>query len=175
METERFILRPFKEKDAQPMFDNWASDSEVTKYLTWLPHKNIEETKQIIGVWLEQEKKGKTHRFCIVPKGSDEPIGAIDIAGYKENGIPEIGYVLSRKYWNQGIMTEVCKAYVEYLFNQGFSEIIIGADERNIGSNRVITKCGFTFINKETRPCSSFKPEEVTINWYVIQKLKNHV
>jgi ribosomal-protein-alanine N-acetyltransferase len=169
METKRFILRPYQNSDLEAIFYNWANDDEVTKYLTWPTHKSLEDTKQILNIWLEEEKKTVTHRFCIVPKGEDKPIGAIDIPCMHDN-IPEIGYCLSRKYWNQGIMTEVCHAYIDYLFSIGYTEIIICADERNIASNRVIEKCGFTFTLKETKICSSFKPYEVTVNCYKITK-----
>ena len=67
-------------------------------------------------------------------------------------------------------MTEACKAVVEYLFAIGYKTILIEADERNIGSNRVIEKVGFKFTNKETKPCSSFKPDIITVNWYKIIK-----
>ena len=90
----------------------------------------------------------------------------------RNNDSCDIGYVLSRKYWNKGIMTEVCKAYVNYLFENGFNEIFIRAVDKNIGSNRVIEKCGFTFTHKEVGPLSRFKPDEiVTCNCY--KKVRN--
>ena len=52
VETERLILRKITINDAEDMFNNWASDSEVTKYLTWKPHKTIEDTKEVIEFWL---------------------------------------------------------------------------------------------------------------------------
>lgn len=45
LETNRLILRKFKIEDAEDMYNNWASDNEVTKYLSWKTHLNIEETK----------------------------------------------------------------------------------------------------------------------------------
>ena len=46
LETERLLLRKPKIEDVEPMFNNWASDPEVTKYLTWPAHENIEVTKR---------------------------------------------------------------------------------------------------------------------------------
>ena len=169
METERFVLRPYKKSDAIYIFKNWASDPEVTKFLSFKPHESIEVTKNVLKDWLDQEKLGPTHRFCIVFKGTDEPIGAIDIVK-RDDKSGDIGYILSRKYWNQGIMTEVCSAYVNYLFDQGFEEIYIRAAEANIGSNRVIEKCGFTFLYKEKAPLSKIKPEIITLNCYKMSK-----
>ena len=166
IETERLLLRKIKETDAEPMFRNWANDPEVTKYLTWNPHENIEVTKKIIDSWLEEENNPKTFRFMITLKDSGEPIGSIDVVRYID-GNPEIGYCLSKKYWNRGLMTEACKAFIEYFFNIGFKKVFINAVKENIGSNRVIEKCGFKFTHQQIlEHQSSFKSEPVTINCY---------
>ena len=169
LSTERLVLRKLVIGDANSIFNNWANDPEVTKYMTWKAHKSIEETKQILDIWLNEYKEPKTIRYGIVLKENNELIGAIDVVGYVDNN-PEIGYCLSRKYWNKGYMTEACEAVVEYLFAIGYKTILIEADERNIGSNRVIEKVGFKYTNKETKPCSSFKPDIITVNWYKIIK-----
>ena len=167
--TEHLVLRKPKIEDIEPMFKNWASDPEVTKYLTWLPHEDISVTTMIVNNWLEQEKDIKTMRYMITVKGSDEPIGTIDVVDY-ENDIHEIGYCLSRKHWGKGYMTEACKAFVNHLFELGYNSVVIAADVRNIGSNRVIEKCGFTFTHQEhLEHCSSFKDYPVTTNRYIIK------
>ena len=165
LSTERLILRKLKKEDAESIFSNWASDPEVTKYVTWNAHSNVEQTKQIIDIWLKEYENPKTVRFGITLKGSGELIGTIDVVDYVD-GNPEIGYCLSRKYWNKGYMTEACNALVNYLFAIGYKTVVIEADENNIGSNRVIEKCGFEFTHKETKQCSSFKPKIITVNWY---------
>ena len=170
IETERLLLRKPRIEDAKPMFDNWANNPEVTKYLTWNPHENIEVTKMIINHWLEEEKDPKIIRFVITLKDNGEPIGSIDVVGYIEDN-PEIGYCLSRKYWNHGLMTEACKAFIKHLFNKGFNKVLIKAVVENIGSNRVIGKCGFKFTHQERlEHQSSFKPNPVTLNCYELVK-----
>ena len=52
METKRLVLRPYVIEDADAMFRNWANDPQVTKYLTWEPHKDVEETKKILEGWI---------------------------------------------------------------------------------------------------------------------------
>ena len=102
----------------------------------------------------------------ITIKDSDEPIGSIDVVDYVE-GIPEIGYCLSRKYWDKGYMTEACKAFSDYLFDIGFHAIVIEANVDNLASNRVIAKCGFVFERREKKEhCSALKPESIIVNWY---------
>ena len=168
--TDKCILRKIKKEDAEPMFRNWASDPEVTKYLTWPSHESIEITNKVINRWAEEEKDPKTIRFVITLRNSDEPIGSIDVVGYIEDN-PEIGYCLSRKYWNQGLMTETCKAFSKYLFDIGFEKVLIKAVVENIGSNRVIEKCDFKFTHQEhLEHQSSFKPNPVTLNCYELVK-----
>ena len=64
-----------------------------------------------------------------------------------------------------------CNAFTNYLFELGYPKVLIRADVRNIGSNRVIEKCGFTFTHKEfIEHKSSVRPESVTVNWYEIKR-----
>ena len=55
--TERLTLRRFTIEEAENMYYNWASDPEVTKYLTWQPHKSVEETTEILQQWEEDTAK----------------------------------------------------------------------------------------------------------------------
>lgn len=172
IETERLLLREPSIDDVDDMYNNWASDPEVTKFLTWNYHKNKEETKDILERWIKEIEDPKTHRFIISLKEDQKAVGSIDVVDYDEkDGSPEIGYCISRKLWNKGYMSEAAKAFINYLFNQGFKKIRIGAYVENAASNRVIQKCGFTFTHQEYREhCSIFKPNPVTINWYEINK-----
>ena len=173
LETERLILRKLKKEDAEPMYKNWDSDPEVAKYTFWVAHENVEETKKLVDMWLDEYKDEKTVRFVITEKGKDEPIGSIDVVSYHK-GLPEIGYCLSRKHWNKGYMTEACKAMIDYLFELGYPKILIRADVRNTGSNKVIEKCGFKFTHKEfIEHRSLVRPESVTVNWYELKKGDN--
>ena len=171
LETDRLILRPFESSDAEAMFYGWANDDEVTKYLTWPSHTSIEITKQIIANWLLDYDKPDKINCAIILKENNELIGGIDVVGYEENHVPVIGYDLSRKYWNHGYMTEAFKALLSYLFSLGHQEVRIDAMIENIGSIRVIEKCGGIFLKKEAlyRP---LKGDTVYINKYVIRN--NH-
>lgn len=166
LETKHLLLRKFKSDDCNRIFECWASDSEVTKYLTWFQHKSADETRLILNSWLEEYKRNDCYRFGIELKDSHQLIGMIDVVDYID-GCPEIGYVLGKDYWNNGYMTEAFAAVVKYLFEEEFKCIHIRADERNIGSNKVIRKNGFEFVEKKIEPCSRFKPELVTVNYYV--------
>ena len=164
--TKRLTLRQITMNDCEQIFSCWASDEEVTKYLTWHAHKNIETTRNIVKDWISEYKNNNCYRWGIALKETNNLIGMIDVVDYI-NSNPVIGYVLGKAYWNNGYMTEALKAVLNQLFCDGYSRILIEADERNIGSNSVIIKNGFQFIKKETKQCSTLKPEIVATNWYV--------
>ncbi len=166
IETERIILREFKLGDEYEMFSNWANDPEVVKYLTWPIHKNIEITRSIIQSWVNQYQDPKTIRFGITLKDTGELVGGIDVVNYFD-GVPEVGYCLAKKCWNKGIMTEVFSAFRDYLFTIGFKKITIRAEVENIGSNRVIQKCGFKFV--ETVHLN--EPRSWNINCYELSRI----
>lgn len=170
IETERLILRKPRLSDAEAMFNNWASDTEVTKFLSWNPHGSVEVTKKLLSIWTKEAEDPNVFRFFITIKGSDEPWGSIDVVKIHD-GAPEIGYCLSSKKWNKGYMTEACKALIDYLFSLGYKKVTIRANEDNIGSNRVIQKCGLKLTHKEHEDkVSESKPFPAVINNYEISK-----
>ena len=165
--TDRLILRPWTMEDSEDMFYGWANDPEVTKYMTWNPHKTVEETKQILSIWIKEYENPDCYRFAIVLKENNKLIGGIDVVDY-ENGIPEIGYCLSKKYWGRGIMTEACKCLLKHLFEKGFKEVMIAAEVENIASNKVIQKCGGVFQLTEKRE-TPLKNKTVLVNRYIVK------
>ena len=168
LETERLLLRPFRSEDAQAMFTGWTSDPELTKYLTWNTHNSIEDTKAILKLWIEEYEKPERINYAIELKNEDKLIGGIDVVGYEE-GIPVIGYNLSRKYWNRGYMTEACQCVLNYLFSKGYTEVRIDAHAENIGSNKVIQKCGGSLIRTEEEYLP-FKNIMVLVNRYIVKR-----
>lgn len=168
LETNRLILRPFNIDDAEDIFTMWACDDEVTKYLTWNSHKTIEDTYRILNIWLDQYEKPERLNFALVLKEENTLIGGIDVVGYLDS-IPVIGYVLSRKYWNNGYMTEACKCLLNYLFSLGYNQVRIDAVVDNVGSNKVIQKCGGKLINTVEEFIEA-KNTYFKINQYIVIK-----
>ena len=79
LETKRLLLRPFREEDAEAVFYGWASDPEVTRYLTWNTHENIETTKYVLGEWLKEYEQPERLNFAIELKSTGQLIGGIDV------------------------------------------------------------------------------------------------
>lgn len=166
LETERLRLRRITADDTQTIYDNWATDPEVTKYLTWNPHESIDVTRRIMKYWLDEYEKPETYRYGIELKSDGTLIGMIDVVGY-EDGVPAVGYCSGRKWWGNGYMTEALKALNTELLADGYTEIKIEALTENIGSNRVIQKAGYDFVGTRETPLSAVKPEIVTVNTYI--------
>ncbi len=171
--TERLRLRRVCAEDAQAIFDNWASDDEVTKYITWNTHRSIDDTHMILDIWLREYENEPCYRYGIERKEDGELMGMIDVVGF-HHGNPVIGYASGRAYWNNGYMTEALRAVIDELFADGYETIVIEAIRENIGSNRVIQKAGFSFVGTRTEPLSRFKPQIVTINSYRLHKNKQN-
>jgi len=125
LETERLILRRFVVEDAEDMFNNWANDREVTKYLSWGPHGNLGVTKEILTYWINCYENLETYNWAIVPKNFGKVIGSISLIEVSnKNQRCEIGYCMSKQYWNHGIMTESLKAVINYMILEiGFKRV----------------------------------------------------
>lgn len=147
IETRRLILRQFTLNDAEPMYRNWASDGEVTRYLTWTPHESVEETKSLLKEWIDDYKKPEKYEWCIELKEIGEPIGSIGVVGIREKiGAMEIGYCISEAYWHQGITSEAFEAVIAYLTKEvGARRIESRHDTRNPYSGKVMEKCGLKY------------------------------
>ena len=101
IETDRLILRKARPADAQFMFNNWASDDEVTKYLMWQSHKNLKESKERIDFLIDNYKRPDYYDWLIELKELGEPIGSIGVVELKENvNAVHIGYCIGKKWWH---------------------------------------------------------------------------
>jgi len=138
--TERLILRKPSLEDAHAIFESYAQDPEVARYLTWKPADSVEETICFLQGALRSWESRKTYTWMITRKGEDRAIGAVDA---RVEIHANIGYVLARPYWNRGIMTEAVRAVVEWAMAQ--EEIIrvwAVCDVENVASARVLEKVG---------------------------------
>jgi ribosomal-protein-alanine N-acetyltransferase len=145
--TDRLLLRRFELDDAYDMFKNWANDSEVTKFLSWKPHSSVEVTKGIVEHWVNEYKNTNIYDWAIELKEIGEVIGGISIVKLDEKNYScEIGYCLSRKYWDKGIMSESLKAIIDYLFSEvGLNRIVAKHDTNNVVSGKVMLKSGMKY------------------------------
>ena len=147
IETERLILRPFRQSDLQDFYE-YASVPGVGEMAGWNHHESIEKSQEILELFIKEDKT-----FAIVLKENNKVIGSIGVEKYgledkltEFNGYygREIGYVLSKDYWGRGIMPEAVSAVIDYLFNNlQLDFLTCGYYDFNSQSKRVQEKCGF--------------------------------
>ena len=146
IETQRLILRRARVEDAEAMFHNWTNDPEVTKYLTWPPHGDVEITKKLLASWADSYEKNDYYHWMIVLKEINEPIGSLlaSTVGRAQNA--HIGYCIGKAWWHQGIMSEALKAVIDFLFDEvGFHRVEAMHDPNNPHSGNVMKKCGMKY------------------------------
>lgn len=144
IETDRLILRRFILNDAEDMYNNWASDNEVTRFLTWPTHTNIDVTKFVLNDWIPRYEDGGYFNWAMEYKETGQVIGNISVVRLNENTeAADIGYCMSKAYWGQGLMPEALKAVMDYLFDVvDLNRIAACHDLNNPKSGRVMEKAG---------------------------------
>ena len=147
LETERLILRRFTPEDAEAMFRNWASDGEVTKYLTWPAHGSPDVSRAVLEAWSVSYERDDYYQWAIVLRELGEPIGSISAVRVSEAvSMVHIGYCIGRTWWRRGITSEALKAVMDFFFDQvGANRIETRHDPNNPRSGMVMKKCGMKY------------------------------
>lgn len=147
LETSRLLLRRAQEEDAVPMFRNWASDPQVTRFLTWPTYQSVEAAYPVLAMWEESYRSPDFYHWMIVLKELGEPIGAISVVRLDDTTeTAEIGYCIGKPWWHQSLTAEALQAVMEYLFLEvGVNRIEAKHDINNPNSGAVMRKCGMQY------------------------------
>lgn len=167
IETERLILRSFKQTDLGD-FNKYASVEGVGEMAGWEHHKNIAQSQKILNSFINDDKV-----FAICLKENNTVIGSVGIEKYGlEEKLTEfnnyygreLGYALSKNYWGKGFMTEAVNAIIGYLFNElDYDFLICGYYDFNERSKRVQTKCGFKLYRSLTMTTQTGEKQQGTL------------
>lgn len=152
LETDRLILRPWRETDAEDLFA-YAQDPDVGPNAGWPPHRNVEESRELSRKWEENwEKDGPDYDlgFALESKESGKVIGSLGLGNNDwRTDAPNawcMVYALGKSYWGRGLMTEAVQAAIDYAFGPlGAKLLCITHYPDNLRSQRVIERCGFTY------------------------------
>ena len=142
IETERLVLRPWRESDAADLY-RYASDPEVGPAAGWKPHESEADS---LNVLREIMINDRTWAVTIAP--SERAVGSIGIfpgTAEGENGEWEIGYWIGKPFWGNGYAPEAVRALLSLYFAFGAERIWCAHAEGNDKSRRVIEKCGFRY------------------------------
>ena len=139
--TSRLAARPATSVDAQLVFDSYASDPAVAKYMTWRPHRSVADTIEFLGrcerVWAD----GSAFPWTLRLDQDGELVGMIEIRVRAHT--VNLGYALARRWWRQGLMSEAVKAVVSWAFAQPeIYRVWATCDVENVGSARLLERVG---------------------------------
>ena len=141
IETARLRLRKPVMDDADLIFERYAKDPDVTRYLSWQPPESVEQTRDFVKRCLSDWKDDFVFPYVITLKEDDQPIGTIEIRIEGHRG--EIGFALAKGNWGKGYMTEAAQAITDWALKQdGIYRVQACCDLENRASARVLEKIG---------------------------------
>lgn len=142
--TPRLLLRTMSVDDAADLFE-YASDPEVSRYLTWEPHRSIEESHHFLQGVVEAYAAGDPRSWAIMHAGDGKMIGTAGVLFWDQAARrSEIGYAMSWAYWGLGLMSEVVREVLRFGFEEmDLNRIEARCDARNSASAGVLRKWGF--------------------------------
>ena len=116
--TPRLILRPVRMSDAQDLYE-YSRDPQVAQHVLWEAHRSIHQTRAYIRYLLRQYRNAAPGTFAIALRDGGKVIGTIGFMWVQhENRSAEVGYSLSRAYWNRGYMSEALRAVLDFGFTK---------------------------------------------------------
>lgn len=151
LKTERLILRSWREEDVHDFYE-YASGEGVGEMAGWRHHESLETSKEILKSFMADKNV-----FAVVFRDTDKVIGSVGLhyswanedPVYQSLKLKEIGYVLSKQYWGQGLMSEAVNAVISFCFDdQGLDALTVSYFTTNRQSRRVIEKCGFQYVDQ---------------------------
>lgn len=173
LETDRLRLRKLTMHDAQDIFD-YSSDSQVAQHVLWEAHRSIGESRAYLRYMLRKYRACEPASWGIEWKETGRIIGTIGFMWIQsDNAAAEVGYSLSRAFWNRGVMTEALRAVIHY----GFSTLRLNRIEAiheldNPASGAVMRKCGMQYEGTLREKLFN-KGKYVDVDLYAILR-KNH-
>ena len=145
IETDRLLLRRPKIGDAQVIFDLYASDPDVTRYMSWLRHERVETTEQVVLDWVEQWQTGNNGgAYLVTDKATNSILGGTGFDLHNQF-VASTGYVFSKSEWGKGYATETLGAILKLGKAYGLQRLFAYCHHEHRDSARVIVKNGFEF------------------------------
>lgn len=170
LSTERLVLRRMERKDVDAVYE-YASDPEVSRYLLWYPHRDIFDSREYLKIVDRKYKRGEFYDWGITLVGYDKVLGTCGFTSFNiDENSAEIGYVLNRRFWGNGIASEAARAVITFGFEVlGLDLIYAKFIPENKGSRRVLEKC---HMHYDTRQHSSVecKGRMVDVDVYSISR-----
>ena len=143
-ETGRLLLRPLAVADADAFFEIF-SDPQTMRYWSGSPIHKRQEAVSLLERELELSDSGICVTWGIALPETDQVIGKYTLFQFSEqNRRAEVGYILARRHWGRGYMSEVMRCVLDYAFNSlDLHRLEADTDPANEGSLALLEKFGF--------------------------------
>ena len=175
IETEHLILRGWESSDLEDFFE-YASVAGVGELAGWLHHDSKGVSQKILETFITEKNV-----FAVVFKSTGKVIGSLglhrswvnDEEEYSNLKSKEVGYVLSKDYWGNGLIPEAVTAVISFCFdNYALDAITCGHFSNNNQSKRVIEKCGFEFVSRGTYYSKQMQKEFEVMRYILLSPRK---
>ena len=140
-ETLCLHLRRPTMDDAEQVFQGYAQDPAVSKYMIWRPHQDIDTTRAFLDRCAHCWRDGTAFPWLITGKEEGAPLGIIElrIDGHRA----DLGYGIARRDWGNGYTTEAVEVIVQWAMAQeSIYRVWATCDVENLASARVLEKAG---------------------------------
>ena len=147
LKTERLLLRGYEPSDLRDIFA-YASDPEVTRFMSWNRHESVADSQRFLDQWVARHYANRELDFAICERTAPHRvIGGIGLFWRSRNhGVMELGYVLSKAHWGQGYVPEAGRLLLRHGFEtKPVWRIYAPIFRENDKSHRAAQKMGLTF------------------------------
>ena len=146
--TKRLLLRQPELDHAPLIFEAFASDPEVTRFLRWRPHESVAESVANMELRLDRLRTGAECSWIPVLRQSGAVVGSVSF--WPGGAEAELGFCWARSVWGNGLATEAGVAVLEWAFSAaGVARVWAGSDAENRASCRVLEKLGMSLERRE--------------------------
>lgn len=163
IDTPRLLLRQTAVTDADAIFNTYAQDQEVARYMIWQAHKTIADTNTFLERCVDAWKQATAFPWVIIRKEDNALIGMFELRIMQHRA--ELGYVLARSYWGQGLVPEAASHVMRWISTQSsIYRTWAICDVENKASARVLEKIGMqlegTLYRWDVHPNISMEPRD---------------
>lgn len=141
-DTARLTLRQPHSGDAETIFERYASDPDVTRFVGWPRHRSLQDTRAFLQFSEQEWEKWPAGPYLTVTRSDGQVIGSTGL-GFRTPYEAVTGYVLAKNAWGQGYATEALAAVVDLAAGIGVTRLFADCHPEHRPSRRVLEKCGF--------------------------------
>jgi ribosomal-protein-alanine N-acetyltransferase len=141
-ETARLSFRRPIQADAEPIFERYASDPVVTRYVGWPRHRSVEDSRAFLAFSDAEWARWPAGPYLIFERGTELLLGGTGLS-FETPFRAMTGYVLARDAWGRGYATEALRAMVDLSRELAVTRLYAICHAEHRPSSHVLDKCGF--------------------------------